>query len=176
MSRLRHAVDRVLAVVLITLMGVAVLNVLWQVFTRWVLADPSSYTEELARYLLIWVGLLGSAYAAGQKMHLAIDILPTKLEGRRRHILEIVIDGFILLFAVFVMIAGGIRLMSLTLLMGQTSAALGVQVGYVYSVIPLTGLLIAFYAVESIWERVRAIRGRPADVVEPDRTPMNPID
>ena len=176
MSRLRHAVDRVLAVVLIILMGVAVLNVLWQVFTRWVLADPSSYTEELARYLLIWVGLLGSAYAAGQKMHLAIDILPTKLEGRRRHILEIVIDGFVLLFAVFVMIAGGIRLMSLTLLMGQTSAALGVQVGYVYFVIPLTGLLIAFYAVEAMWERMRALRGRSADVVEPDRTPMNPID
>lgn len=176
MSRLRHAVDRILAVMLIVLMGAAVLNVLWQVITRWVLDDPSSYTEELARYLLIWVGLLGAAYAAGKKMHLAIDILPTKLEGRNRHILEIVIDAFVLLFAVFVMIVGGIRLMSLTLLMGQTSAALGVQLGYVYSVIPLAGFLIAFYAVESIAERIRALRGRPADLVEPDRTTQRPID
>lgn len=176
MSRLRHAVDRILAVALVVLMGGAVLNVLWQVITRWVLDDPSSYTEELARYLLIWVGLLGAAYAAGKKMHLAIDILPTKLKGRNRHILEIVIDGFILLFAVFVMIVGGIRLMSLTLLMGQTSAALGVQLGYVYSVIPLAGFLIAFYAIESIVERSRALLGRTADLVEPDRTTQQPID
>ena len=176
MSRLRHAVDRILAVTLIVLMAAAVLNVLWQVMTRWVLNDPSSYTEELARYLLIWVGLLGAAYAAGKKMHLAIDILPTKLTGRSRHVLEIVIDGFVLLFAVFVMIVGGIRLMSLTLLMGQVSAALGIQLGYVYSVIPLTGVLIAFYAVESIAERTLALRGRPADIVEADRSTTKPID
>lgn len=176
MSRLRHAVDRILVVVLIAVMGVAVVNVLWQVFTRWVLENPSSYTEELARYLLIWVGLLGAAYAAGQKMHLAIDILPMKLTGRRRHVLEIVIDVFTLSFAVAVMIVGGIRLMSLTLLMGQTSAAMGVQLGYVYSVIPLSGFLIAFYAIESIYERIEAIRGEPADLVEPDRSTQQPID
>ena len=176
MSRLRHAVDRVLAVTLIVLMGVAVLNVLWQVVTRWLLNDPSSYTEELARYLLIWVGLLGAAYASGQKMHLAIDLLPTKLEGRRLRILEIVIDVFVLLFAIFVMVIGGLRLMSLTLLMGQESAALGIQLGYVYSVIPIAGILIAFYSIESIIERIQFLRGRPADLVEPDRSTTKPID
>lgn len=176
MSRLRQAVDRILAVAVIVLMGIAVLNVLWQVFTRWILNDPSSYTEELARYLLIWVSLLGAAYAAGKKMHLAIDMLPMKLTGRRRHVLEIVIDGCVLLFAVFVMVVGGIRLMSLTLLMGQTSAALGVQLGYVYSVLPISGLLIAYYAVQSITERILALRGRQVDFVEPDRSTTKFVD
>lgn len=176
MSRIRETVDRILAVILVALMGAAVVNVLWQVFTRWVIGDPSSYTEELARYLLIWVSLLGAAYAAGKKMHLAIDILPMKLEGSPRHVLEIVIEGFILLFAVFVMIVGGIRLMSLTLLMGQISAALGVQLGYVYSVIPLSGFLIAFYSIASISERILVLRGHSVDLVEPDRSTTKPID
>jgi TRAP-type C4-dicarboxylate transport system permease small subunit len=176
MSRLRKAVDKSLAWLLIALMFAAVINVLWQVFTRWVLDAPSPYTEELARYLLIWIGLIGAGYAAGQKIHLAIDLLPSMLKGRRRLALEIVIDGFILLFAVFVLIAGGYRLVSLTLLMGQRSAALGVQLGYVYTAIPLSGLIIAFYAILSIRERVAALRGGEIDLVEPDRSTQKPID
>ena len=176
MDRLRRAVDSILAWFLIILMFVAVVNVLWQVFTRWVLKDPSSYTEELARYLLIWIGLLGAGYAAGKRMHLAIDLLPNFLKGAWRHALEILIEGLVLSFAVFVMIIGGYRLMSLTLLMGQQSAALGIQLGWVYSVIPLSGAVIAFYAVASIIERIQIVRGRRADVVDSDRVPQQPID
>src|SRR5690554_6222742 len=99
MKRFRDAVDKILAWFLIALMGIAVLNVLWQVFTRWALQDPSSYTEELARYLLIWIGLLGSAYAVGKKLHLAIDLVPMKLEGRARRWLEIAIQLLIFAFA-----------------------------------------------------------------------------
>lgn len=176
MDKLRRMVDRVLAWFLIALMFIAVVNVLWQVFTRWVLNDPSGYTEELARYLLIWIGLLGAGYAAGQKMHLAIDLLPNSLSGARRHMLEILIEAVILTFAVSVMIVGGYRLVSLTLLMGQESAALGLQLGWVYSVIPLSGLVISFYAVVSIIERVQALRGRRDEVVEPERTTKKPID
>lgn len=177
MEKLKRVVDRSLAWFLIALMFVAVVNVLWQVFTRWVLNDPSPYTEELARYLLIWIGLLGAGYAAGQKLHLAIDLLPNYLTGRKRHVLEIVIDSLILGFAVFVMVVGGFRLMSLTLLMGQQSASLGIQLGWVYSVLPLTGAVIAFYAVLSIIERVQMIgRGESAELVEPDRSTKKPID
>jgi TRAP-type C4-dicarboxylate transport system permease small subunit len=60
--------------------------------------------------------------------------------------------------------------------MGQRSAALGVQLGYVYLVLPLAGILIVFYAAVSILERVRALRGKPADLVEPDRSTQKPID
>jgi TRAP-type C4-dicarboxylate transport system permease small subunit len=170
MNTFRSLVDRVLAGVLVLLMFVAVINVLWQVFTRWVLNDPSAWTEELARYLLIWIGLLGAAYAAGRQMHLAIDLLPNHLDGARRHALEIAIDVVILAFAIGVMIVGGYRLVSLTLLMGQQSAALGLQLGWVYSVIPLSGAIIAFYSIESMMQRVRAARGRSADVGQTKRS------
>ncbi len=175
MERLKKTVDKALAWLLVGLMGTAVLNVLWQVFTRWVLQDPSSYTEELARYLLIWVGLLGAAYAAGQKLHLAIDIIPARLEGRARHGLEIAIEACIFLFGLAVMVVGGLRLVWLTLRFDQTSAALGAPLGVVYLVIPLSGLLIMFYAALEIVGRWRALRGGAAPP-DPHRATTLPID
>ena len=53
--------DKTLEVVVMICMGVLVLDVLWQVFTRKVLNNPSQWTEELAIFLLIWVALLGAA-------------------------------------------------------------------------------------------------------------------
>jgi TRAP-type C4-dicarboxylate transport system permease small subunit len=176
MQKFRRTIDKVLAWFLIGLMGVAVLNVLWQVLTRWVLQDPSSYTEELARYLLIWIGLLGAAYAAGQKLHLAIDIVPTRLTGRARDGLEIAIEACIFLFALAVMVVGGMRLVLLTLRFDQVSAALGVPLGFVYLVIPLSGVLIMIYAVIEIIERGRALGGDKSAAGASDRTPPLPID
>ena len=147
MQHARHFVNKVLEVMLITIMAVLVLDVLWQVFTRFVLENPSSYTEELARYLMIWVGLLGAGYAAGKKMHLAVDLLPRKLTGRKATILSIVIQVCTLLFALTVMVGGGARLVWTMLYLGQTSAGLQIPLGYVYLVVPISGSLIAFYAV-----------------------------
>ena len=96
-------------------MAIITINVLWQVFSRFVLQDPSSFTEELARYMLIWIGILGASYVAGQKLHLAIDLLSTKLTGKSKSILEIFIQLCIFVFSLFVMVIGGIRLVSITL-------------------------------------------------------------
>lgn len=131
-------------------MGLLVINVLWQVFTRFILRDPSSFTEELARYLLIWVGLLGAAYAAGQRMHLALGILPAKLKGRNRRALHLFIEGATFLFAFLVLVVGGARLVWITFILDQTSAALQLPIAFVYLVAPISGLLIMFYAVHSM--------------------------
>ena len=75
-----------LEALLVFLMSVLVIDVLWQVAARYLLSNPSSFTDELAGFLLIWVGLLGAAYVAGRKEHLAIDILLQKTrENRKRN-------------------------------------------------------------------------------------------
>ncbi len=161
MDKLKQAVDRVLAWIVIVVMAVLVIDVLWQVFTRFVLRDPSSYTEELARYLMIWVGLLGASYAAGKRMHLAVDLLPMKLTGRRKHYLGLVIEGFTLLFALLVLVVGGVRLVWVMLYLGQTSPALQIPLGVVYLAVPISGLFFMFYAVFFIAEQLQALREAP---------------
>lgn len=145
-ASLTAAINRVLGWALVTLMAAAVVNVLWQVFTRFVLADPSSFTDELARYLLMWIGLLGASYATGRRLHPAIDLLPGALGPRGRRALQVIIASFICSFAFAVMVVGGTNLVALTLSLGQTSAALGIPLGYVYLVLPTSGILIMGYA------------------------------
>ncbi len=139
-------------------MALLVLDVLWQVFTRFILRDPSSFTEELARYLMIWVGLLGASYAAGKKMHLAVDLLPTKLTGKRKHYLQIIIEGLTIAFALSVLVVGGIRLVWVTFFLGQISAAMQIPLGVIYLVVPISGLLIIFYSTSSIFNGLSALR------------------
>jgi len=163
MDRAKRVVDRLLGAFLIAIMGVSVVNVLWQVFTRFVLNAPSSFTEELARFLLIWIGVLGAGYAAGQRDHLALELLPERLEGRAREWLNIAIEGCIIAFAVAVLIVGGLRLVYIQLTLGQTSASLDIPIGYVYLVAPLSGAVMVFYAIVHISGHLRALRAETAD-------------
>ena len=155
MKTLRAGIDRVLSVVIGLLMGAMVINVLWQVFTRFVLRNPSSFTEELARYMMIWVGLLGSAYATGKKSHLALDLLTASLKGGRKRASEMFIHSCVLLFALAVMVGGGGRLVWIQLSLGQQSAALQMKLGYVYLAVPLAGVFIAFYSFVALLDALR---------------------
>ena len=167
---LKGVVDRALAWACVVLMGASVLNVTWQVLARFVLGSPSGFTDELARFLLIWLGLLGAAYAVGQRMHLAIDLLPRALDGKpvQRAALGIVLQGAVLLFAGGVMLYGGGNLVRLTTLLEQRSAALGLSLGAVYSVLPLAGACVAFYAGLAIAQYVRVLRGGELRGPDPD--------
>ena len=145
--KFQHKLNRVLEVFLVILMSVLVIDVLWQVFSRYLLSSPSSFTDELAGFLLIWVGLLGAAYVAGRKEHLAIDILIQKSPPERQRKLQYLIHSLIFLFALFVMFVGGVILMYTRFVLQVKSAALQLSLGYVYIIIPISGLIIMFYEV-----------------------------
>jgi len=158
MTFIRPLLDRFLSAFVAVLMAALVLDVLWQVFTRFILGNPSSWTEELARYLMIWVGLIGAAYAAGRRMHLSVDLLPSALSGNRAIVLRIVIESFVLLFAMTALFAGGIRLVWVILTLGQTSASLQLPLGYVYLAVPLSGLFIAWYAILDLMYEIKNLQ------------------
>lgn len=142
---MKTKVDTILGWVLVVMLGVMTLDVLWGVFTRYVMANQASWSEELARFLLIWIGILGAAYASGQRMHLSIDLLnekPLRL-----------IAALVILFALSVMVVGGTRLVLLTAELGQTSPALGLPMSLVYAVVPLSGLLIIYYQLPDLKAR-----------------------
>ncbi len=147
---MRNRIDRLLSITLTGLLTAMTADVLWGVFTRYVLGAQAAWTEELARFLLVWIGLLGAAYASGQGRHLSIDLLPDRLstEGQRR--LQLLIRALVILFAVAVMGVGGCRLLYLTWLLGQSSPALQVPMWTVYSVLPLSGGLVAWYALQDM--------------------------
>ena len=156
MIEFQHKLNRILEVALVILMSLLVLDVLWQVTSRYILSSPSSFTDELAGFLLIWVGVLGAAYVAGRKEHLAIDILIQRSSPARQRLLLYIIYSLILLFALSVMVTGGVILMYTRFALQVKSAALQLPLGYVYSVLPVSGLIIVFYEVVHILQLKRS--------------------
>lgn len=148
MQQISALLETGLAYFLAFLMAAMVLDVTWQVFTRFVMDNPSSYTEEIARFLLIWIGLLGAAYAYRKHSHLSLDLLIHKLDQQQQRLLTRFIQLFTIAFAGSAMVFGGVELMRLTMELNQMTAATNIPMGYVYSCIPLSGLLICWFALE----------------------------
>ena len=155
--KFRSFIDRVLEFLLVAIMGLLVLDVLWQVISRYLLQSPSSFTDELARFLLIWVGILGAAYATGQKLHLAIDVWINRFSSANRQIVDRFINIAVALFGLLVMVIGGINLINILLKSGNISPALSIPIGYVYAVIPFSGLLIIYYSLFDLFSGKKGI-------------------
>jgi len=152
-------VDKFLGSLVTFFMGILVLNVLWQVASRFLVGKPSSFTDELAGFLLIWVGLLGAAFATGQKQHLAIDLISKKLSEKRKRNLHVFINILMASFAMVVLIIGGSNLVYITFYLGQISSALQIQIGYVYLVLPISGVFIIYYTIVDVLT-IRASAGK----------------
>ena len=147
---MRESLDKILEWILVILMALMTLDVLWGVFTRYILGSQASWTEELARYLLIWIGILGAAYASGKHLHLSIDLFPDSLSGTQKQRLMVVINLLVIFFVIAAMIIGGSRLVYVTSYLGQESAALEWPLAAVYTVMPLSGIIIVYHKISDI--------------------------
>ncbi len=156
---MRKIIDKIIEVMCTAIMGYMVLAVCWQVITRFVLKNPSTVTEEILRYLLVWTTMVGGAYAYGRRKHLSINMLAKKLPPRAQKLLDIFVQAVVIAFCVVVMIVGDLRLVETTF--NQISSALHLPMPYVYASILVGGVLIIFYAIIFIFEDIKAMRELP---------------
>jgi len=125
------------------LMALAMLTLLvfgtWQIFTRWVLGNPSTFTDELLRYVLIAAGFIGSAYCFYRDEHLALTLITDKAKGSFKLVLDIFIEVCILFFVIYVFIFGGFKLASTAT---NVSSVMHIPMKSLYMVEPICGILI----------------------------------
>jgi len=151
---------RLLEGLLILAMGVLVIDVLWGVLSRmlagWgVLGSQSSWTEELARYLMIWVGLLGACLAFEKRAHLGVDYFVGKFHPSGRRILKLTAFAVVLWFAIGALCVGGWELVTRTLALKQDTPALGIPKGWVYLAVPISGAFTVIFTVGHIIDVIR---------------------
>jgi len=155
LTRLAAGMERGLSWLLTGLLAAIVLAVTWQIVSRYLLGDPSGWTEELARFLLVWIGLLGGALAYQRRLHLGLDLLPGYLRkrnpgGRATKLAGAAIDLSVFVFAAAVLVTGGGALVALTLELEQYSPALGLPMAVVYLCLPASGILMCVSAIAAI--------------------------
>lgn len=141
--------------VVVLCVAVLVVDVLWGVITRYfsqyvVGLEPSRWTEELARLLLIWVSMLGAAVAFRRRQHLGVDFIASKLDPAAQRLLAIVVEGIVVAFSAVVLVYGGYVLVAETLASGQTTPALGLPMGCVYLAVPVSGCFVVLFSLQNM--------------------------
>jgi len=150
MEKLYQIINRTIERALLIIFTLLVVDVLWQVFGRYVLNKSFSFTEEFARFALIWLSILGAAYLNGKREHLTMDFLLQKLSPDKLLRRQQVIELFMLSFALVVMVIGGGNLVYTTLYLGQVSPAMNIPLGYVYAIVPLSGIVIMLNSIYNV--------------------------
>lgn len=148
MHTIKKGLDKSLEFICMILMVLMTSLVTWQVFTRYVLNNPSTTSEILAKYLFIWLVLYGAAYVFGLKEHMAITFVKDKLPLKVQYIMDILIELMIGIFAGCVMVQGGWE--STIKQMAQMDSTLQVPMGVIYSAIPISGVIVIFYGIYNI--------------------------
>lgn len=111
----------------------------WQIFSRLIIGNPSTATDEILRFLLIWAGMIGSAYCFYKNEHLALDLITNKVKGVPAKVLFVFIEVMVLLFVGYVFVYGGLKL---TLNSSNSSAVLHIPYKMLYSILPISGVFI----------------------------------
>lgn len=139
MKKIEKALDAVMRFLMALSMLILVVFGTWQIFSRWILKNPSTFTDELLRYVLIIAGLIGSAYCFYRDEHLALTLVTDKVSGVVKIILDVFIEACILFFVIYVFIIGGFKLASTAT---NLSSVMRIPMKTLYMVEPICGILI----------------------------------
>jgi len=151
-------VQRAAFVALAGMIAVITLQIVSRVFFNAV-----SWSEELARYLLVWTSFLGAAMAWQRGRHIAVDFVVNALPGPLRLAVKalaiVVAIGFFALIIFY-----GLRFMQMQSF--QMSASLRIPIRYVFSIIPVCALLMLYYSLLDLAELFSASARREAEAIE----------
>ncbi|WP_447893654.1 MULTISPECIES: TRAP transporter small permease [unclassified Vreelandella] len=157
-NTINRGLCKLITVLTSVMLAVMVLVALWQVVSRYLLNDPSTFSQEFLRYSLIWITMIGGALAFHTKKHIAVEMVVNRFSAQRQKMIRYLVLVLLILFSTLVMIYGGIWLVSLT--MSQQTVSLGIPMGYIYLSLPISGVLILWFC---IVELINGSPGTPAD-------------
>lgn len=139
MKKLDAILDKVMRFLMAVAMFALMAGGTWQIFTRWILKNPSTVTDEFLRYVLIWASMIGSAYCFYKDKHLALDLVKSRTKGIADLILTVFIEAAIVFFVGYVFVFGGWKL---TMNATNVSSVMRIPFKFLYSILPISGVFI----------------------------------
>jgi len=145
-----NAVAKVLEKLMIVLVTAMMLSLAWQVFTRFVIKQPSTWTEEIARYTFIYLVMIGASLGVKNSVHFGMTMFSDKLHGKARDYYQrFVINGIILLAAIFMLVIGTEFAMSYGL--NRVSPTFLVPMAWVFAIVPVSAVFMILFAIQNMF-------------------------
>lgn len=158
MDKLLKGVRKVLYGFSVAAMSVMLMIIFAQVVTRYTVGYTPEWSEELARFLFVWVVFLGSALIMGESGHLAVQFLPNRFKGTAfGTILDIIINVSGYIFIVLLLTQGWKMTSIMTF---QRAPGLDIPMSWVYAIIPVSCVLMLLYLLKETIRIVKTISGR----------------
>ena len=149
MKKITKIYDSLEAIVLVLALAFSTLLIFVQVIFRYVLNDSITWSEELARYIFIWMIWLGTSVSMKQKEHIRMDMLMNAVHGKGKLVLDLVSGIIMLAFCIF-LVKYGWDLVASMMSRGNKSVALRLPMWIVYSSLPFSQLIVALRLIGSI--------------------------
>ena len=144
----KSAMECVLAI----LMGIMLLSVIIQVFTRYLLQSGTAWSEVLSAYSFVWITLVGATLAVRQMEHFDMELFTKHLKGKLAKVIYCGTNILVLIF-LFLLIVSSYKQVVIT--MSLWSHGIKVRMGYIYLIIPICGVIMFCFVVENIVKIIR---------------------
>ena len=150
MQSMRNVINRIMNVLAgVSLIAMTALTC-WQVFTRYILNNPSTWSEELVGYLFAWASLFGASLITGERGHMNIPVVVELMPAKAQKFFAVFGEVIAMLFSAIILIYGGYKITLLA--MGQMTSSLGIAVGVFYIAMPVCGVINILYTVLNIYD------------------------
>ncbi len=143
MQGLRKILDKAIMVFCVFLFMMMTVVGTYQIVTRYFFNSPSTISEEIITYSFTWLSILSAAYVFGSRGHLSMAFIYNKFTGAKRVCLDILSEVLVIITALLLLVYGGYIMAAEN--MSQLTASLGVNMGIMYAVLPLSGVIITIY-------------------------------
>ena len=130
-------------------------DILLGVFYRYVLVKPLPWSEDLGRYLMVWIALFGVGVVMHNKGHVAVTILVDHLPARAKDMLLLFSNVLVLAFGLCM---GYLGLRLLLEMMPQVSPTLRISMRWVYLGFPFYGFFLTVSSLDHILEDIKHVK------------------
>ena len=146
-SRINTIIDKQISLFVVALMILLSILLSVSVFYRYVLNDSIYWSNEVARYMLVYIVFLGATMAHKHKSHIRIDIILGSLSHKNKKYIEMLIGGLFIFFWILVLM-GSLKLLPLFLM--QKTATLEIPFAYPFAALPISACIWILYCADDI--------------------------
>lgn len=150
LMKIKHAIDRVLLALSLTMLAVMVVIVIYQVFSRELFNYTPAWSEELSLLLFVWVSFLGIAYGFKEKLHIGVGFIVSKFSEKVQDVFDYIAKIIVIILGVIMMYYG----LEFTVLMSNsTLPGMGIPSSFLYTSIPVSGFFITINGIELLFKK-----------------------